>query len=223
LATLAYGLVALFHIRFSSYAQIAFIFALAGFIDSTFLAAAPIKSDISRGLVRGCAIALIFVGPIITGKVISNAGFENFADPGKVKTASEICEMPKLAGYLNDETIFPDSEVVLAFLDLGPQILYYTRHQIIGAPYHRNGEGILASHEIFSTNDTEKARSMMAERGVGLILLCPNSPEQNFYTATNGAEALYGRLSANDPPDWIEPLPLPDELRDGFKLFRLRL
>ena len=217
---LAFGLVALFHVRFASYAQIAFVFGLAGLVDMVFTAAAATKNDLLRGLQRGGIIVVLFIGPMVCGKIISNAGLENFADPKKAGTASEVCDVQAAGLYLDDDTAFPGSQIILAFLDIGPQILYHTRHQVIGTPYHRNGRGIAEGHEMLATPDIERARVLIAERRVDLILLCPDSPEKNFFSSDGEEGGLFTRLNEGDLPDWIEPVELPEGLKESFKLFR---
>lgn len=38
--------------------------------------------------------------------------------------------------------------VIMAHSNEGPQILYYTKHNAVGAPYHRQQQGIISSHEV---------------------------------------------------------------------------
>src|SRR3546814_9292280 len=53
------------------------------------------------------------------------------------------CKVREVAAYLDSDAGWGSQpQTVLAFMDVGPELLYRTRHRVIGTPYHRNGDGI---------------------------------------------------------------------------------
>jgi hypothetical protein len=129
-----------------------------------------------------------------------------------------------MSRYLESSDNWPadKSLTILAFLDFGPELLYRTRHRVIGTPYHRNDAGILDSYNIMTANEPQDAKPAMDERDVDLVLLCPNSPERVFFSTSEGRGRFYSALAADTPPDWLVPVPLPEGLRDEFKLYEKR-
>ena len=121
------------------------------------------------------------------------------------------------ATYLEPEA----AAIVLAFMDLGPQILYRSRLGLIGTPYHRNGAGIIDGHAMLAGEDDGTAREMMRARGVDFVLLCPGSAERAFYSDRDNKSQLYDRLAAGEPPAWLRSLALPPLLSETFMLYRV--
>jgi hypothetical protein len=129
------------------------------------------------------------------------------------------CDFAALARYLADDPgLGARPRTVAALMDAGPALLYLSRHRVLSTPYG-NESGLVASHELLNATDDVRARAVAAEREVDLLLLCP-SRERGFFVpvTAEGDSTLYGRLLDGRPPDWIEPLALPDSLR-GARLF----
>jgi hypothetical protein len=222
LAIVAFSLTAFLHLRFAAFAEVLILFAVAAFIDSAFAAAGGIRSDVQRGLVRGGVMALLLVGPLIAGKAIANSGLEGFAERDAPATANTVCDVGAMTRHM--EAVHTDPEeaaIVLAFMDLGPQILYRSRLGVIGTPYHRNGAGIIDGHAMLASEDDGAAREMMRARGVDFVLLCPGSAERAFYSDRDSKSRLYDRLAAGEPPAWLRSLALPPLLTETFMLYRV--
>src|SRR3546814_9079632 len=86
---------------------------------------------------------------------------------------------------------------------LGPERLYRTRHQVIGTPYRRNGDGIFDGYRILATTDFDAARAAVDERRIDLVLLCRSPAERAFYAPAEGEENLYTLLEHGAPPTWL--------------------
>ncbi|GHU13238.1 hypothetical protein FACS189449_08330 [Alphaproteobacteria bacterium] len=57
--------------------------------------------------------------------------------------------------------------VIMASSNDGPKLLYYTKHSVLGAPYHRQQEGIISSYKVM--------QDAFSEKTVGKILLDTNA------------------------------------------------
>ena len=112
---------------------------------------------------------------------------------------------------------------IATHLDYGPEILYRTPHRVLGTPYHRNSEGILAGFGILGGTDLAQVRGLIQTRGVDLILVCPLH-SWIYGTKSAGVEArlsLHDLLLVGNEPDWLERVPVPEEVAGAFRLFRV--
>lgn len=136
------------------------------------------------------------------------------------KTVANRPSLPALCEYLNNyKNNNPDVKTVLAHLDYGPQILYRTDYNIIAGPYHRNDSGILFIYEVMTSDDMEEVERMLNIRQVDLIIVAPNSSEQNIYITNSNPEAFYEKLKNNTVPEWLTKLDLPEETKESFVIY----
>ncbi len=217
LAGLLLGIVAARHVRFAGYAEIAFVLAFAVVLDRFLHWSGTIRSDLVRGLLRGSIIATLLLGPILVGGAMKESRAEATDAAGQSQAA---CDLRQLANFLD---LHPDwsarPQTILAFLDIGPELLYRTRHAVIGTPYHRNGDGIYDSHRMMTTGDETLARELLAGRGVDLVLLCRSAGERAFFRGGDGSASLYSRLDGGRPPAWLAPVELPPALEGRARLY----
>ncbi len=109
------------------------------------------------------------------------------------------CDMPSayhgLAGL--------PAGTVLSTIDPGSQILAYTHHSVLAAPYHRNADGNLASLRFFDASPVE-ALVIARATDTRYVVLCLTSPEvvDDAQRRPDGVAALVLR---NDPPEWLRP------------------
>ncbi len=61
---------------------------------------------------------------------------------------------------------------VAAPVDLGPYLLLMTPHAVIGAPYHRNGEGHRRHLSHLRRRPPDAARAIVMKRGIDLVVTC---------------------------------------------------
>lgn len=92
------------------------------------------------------------------------------------------------------------SGLVLAPIDNGSFILNQTSLSVIGAPYHRYGDGILFAIKALSA-DLVEAELMIRAKKVRYVVLCPANEGQ-------GHPGLIGSLAAGYLPKWLKPLPV---------------
>jgi hypothetical protein len=95
--------------------------------------------------------------------------------------------------------------LVASDVDYGPFILALTPHAVVGAPYHRLPEGVLAAHRMFAL-PSEEARRVIAAHGVDYLVTCGDAAMGGL-TIEENANGLWGRLVAGNPPAWLEKLP----------------
>jgi hypothetical protein len=108
---------------------------------------------------------------------------------------------------------------ILTDIDFGAEILYRTRHEVIGTPYHRNSKGILDTYDIMTAETDEEALEIIQRRGIDLILLCPKSIESALYSKPEQSTNFYRRLCEDTIPNWLKKVELPSDLSSSFILF----
>jgi hypothetical protein len=219
LACLLLTFAAVRHMRFSGYAEIAFVFAFAVVLDRFLRWTGRIGNDLLRGLLRGGFVALMLLGPIlIGGNLMTKDAVAK--DPAGQPLAG--CKVSDVATYLESDPRWRAApQTILAFMDIGPELLYRTRHSVIGTPYHRNGDGIYDGYRMLATDDEAAAQNLVRQRGIDLVLICHTPAERAFYSPSRGEENLYSRLNGGTPPDWLAAIELPESLQAQARLYRV--
>ena len=88
--------------------------------------------------------------------------------------------------------------------DLGPYVVLMTPHAVIGAPYHRNSQGVLDTYRIFGDSEAE-ARDLIEKRGIDFVVTCTPLTERDG-DMLDAPDALAPQLLAGEPPDWLTPV-----------------
>ena len=135
-----------------------------------------------------------------------------------------MCPTRELAEFLNESPGFAGtSQTIEAYLFNGPELLYRTKHTVLGTPYHRNREGIIDGHTVLASKNDETIKEIVERRKIDLLLICPHSQEEHAYFVKEGeAGSLYQRLEEQHIPSWLYRLPLPEPLSENFALFRVQ-
>ncbi len=94
--------------------------------------------------------------------------------------------------------------LVLSTIDPGSQILAYTGHAVLAAPYHRNAYGNRLSLLAFDAG-LDEAEAMIRKAGVTDVVLCLTSPEVTD-DARRRPGGLAARLVAGETPPWLRPV-----------------
>jgi hypothetical protein len=114
----------------------------------------------------------------------------------------EVCRSPAATRSLD---ALPKS-VLMAPIDMGPDILADTGHLVLAAPYHRNNHGNREMVDVMLAKPDE-ARKIFIDSGAEYIVFCPAMPEAEIYAAAS-PDGLAAALLANKPPDWLAAEPI---------------
>jgi hypothetical protein len=120
---------------------------------------------------------------------------------GSAAPAEPRCDLKDVMPSLKDRM----PTTVLAEQDVGPEILYRTRHNVVATPYGSE-QAFLYTFAVMAQRDPTLVRTMLAEREVGLILVCPwrldiMQPEEPTGT-------FYQALASGELPPFVEPVAL---------------
>jgi hypothetical protein len=163
------------------------------------------------------AAVVVAIGPLGT----AFGALDRLLAPEAQRTASAagICDLAAVARLLDEsEGVRPAPTVIAAPVDLGAELLFRTRHGVLGAPYHRNADGIIASQDVFAATSDERARAILADRGAELVLLCGAIEEMQLYRGDGATDTFAERLLAGATPEWLRPLAVPEG--SGVVVFR---
>ncbi len=163
----------------------------------------------SKGILDALALLatwLIFSGlavAVIAGMVLPKGGDEisATASTGPSKFA---CMRPDVFERL--ATLAPAR--IMAPVDLGAQLLLYTPHSVVGAPYHRNEQGLIDTFAFFN-EPLEQSRSILSERGISLVVTCPAMAEMRGFSDAPET-AFVNRVKEGTLPDWLKDISLPE-------------
>jgi len=113
--------------------------------------------------------------------------------------------------------------IILAGLDDGARILFYTKHKVLAAPYHTNAKGNLAVISFFTTVSDDAARAFAHQAHADLIVLrrdldslYKNRKNEQDQTA----EGLAEQLVSGKEPDWLRPVDMA--FMPSYLLFEVR-
>lgn len=106
---------------------------------------------------------------------------------------------------------------VLTFVDLGPRLITTTHHDALAGPYHRNGAQIIDVMRAWR-GDAANARETIARYRVDYVLICPDYSESTIYRS-EAPEGFYAMLAQGDAPDWLTPIPLPEN--SPYRMWRV--
>jgi len=100
----------------------------------------------------------------------------------------------------------------------GAEILRYTRHRVLAAPYHRNQGGMLTELHIGLAAPAE-AEAFLRGAGVTLVVYCRNDPQTRSLIAAK-PDGLYAALAKGHIPPYLTPIGRMGE-GAGFAVYRV--
>ncbi len=106
---------------------------------------------------------------------------------------------------------------VAAPSDLGTDILRFSQHRVLSAPYHRNQGGMLTELHIGLSTPREASTFLRGAR-VSWLAFCATNP-QTRQIAEMKADGLYAGLMKGEVPAYLQPLPQPSD--SGVKVFKV--
>lgn len=137
------------------------------------------------------------------------------------KAVAPGCGMAAMSKYLAAAPDLNDApKRIMTLVFFGPEILYRSRHAVVGTPYQRNTAGILDTIDFFNALDPAEARAIVEKRGIDLVMQCNTAKERSWYRKPG---TLFNKLADDRPPPWLKPLALPQELASTFRLYAVDL
>ncbi len=157
---------------------------------------------------RLCIPLLLMLAVVVPPRLLP--GSNRAADRGNAE-----CDVLSVVGDLTDPAgLGAGVRTIAAPIDVGPRILFLTRHKVLAAPYHRNVEGLSNNRRIFAGTE-EEALATVRALGVDAILFCQ---KYAFVPAYGDRPAfLSDQLASGDPPWWLVPV----TEQDGTALYRV--
>ncbi|ODN69123.1 hypothetical protein [Methylobrevis pamukkalensis] len=109
------------------------------------------------------------------------------------------------------------AQTVMAPVDLGAHVLLYTPMSAVGAPYHRNPQGIIDTYAFFN-GPPEAARDLLDQRGIRLVAICPAMAEMRYFPDRRDG-SVASLLAKGETPDFLERIETPPS---PITLYRVR-
>ena len=213
LAAVVFILISLYQVRWLVYAQILLIIPMTALM--VLLRQRGPKTGFLKTL-KNVSIVIVFsLGFLLLGL---------FADviikKGDLEKSRQKVSLIQICKYLDEAEKWQQRRFrVLTYIDFGAEILYRTRHEVIGTPYHRNSPGILDTYDIITADTDEKALKIIRKRGVDLILIRPKYSESVIYSKPEQTSTFSQRLREDMIPNWLRKIELPSDLSSSFFLF----
>jgi hypothetical protein len=246
----AFGMLAMFwQVRVISYAQLFSVVPLAWLILA-YLKRLP-RHYTGRKLFAYevfAVVGLTIFPMIIIPSVINKSKFMPDMMFFLGKGVDSLCnDRSQVAAYFDDMAKREKkTATILSTLDYTPELMFYTPHNFIAAPYHRNDRGIIDMVMFFRSKPNDaSARAIAKKLNLDYVLICKGSsfqgtlnrnPEvrnvQAFINAKDNkvelkpdpkelAKASLGMRLINDiVPPWLEQRDIPLEI--NFLLFEVK-
>jgi hypothetical protein len=216
-AGLIYLGLSLWQLRFSLYLSPFLVIPVVYLMGSS-------HGALTRALGRGLARvpqALFCVALVALPFVLQQAHIRLVVeDRAEVLRSGAGCRIAEIADFLNGERpAVAGQRIIMAPLGYTAELLYFTRHAVVGSAYHRNVAGTRDTYALMEAVDDQAALDAVRRRGINLFLLCSKVADSSFRIQVDGRPTLYHRLLDDRPPPWLEPVDLPGDLGDRFKLY----
>jgi hypothetical protein len=213
LSSVAFIMISLYQIRWAIYVQVLLSIAMARIMVS--MRQRGPKSGFLRTL-KNVGIVVVFSSAFLLLGSLADVIFKT----GDVAKRHQGVSLIRICDYLSRAEEWDGKGLlILTHVDFGAEIIYRTRHEVIGTPYHRNSAGILDTYGIMTAETDEQALEIIKKRGINLILLCPESTESVVYSKPGHESTFYKRLCEGVIPDWLRKVKLPCDLSSSFLLF----
>lgn len=95
--------------------------------------------------------------------------------------------------------------VVASPSNMGAQILRFSGHRVLAAPYHRNQGGMLTELHAAMAPPKDAVKFLRGAR-VTLVAFCKSDPQVASVTRVS-PDGLYAQLGQGHVPSWLEPVP----------------
>ena len=118
----------------------------------------------------------------------------------------------ELFGYVDNLSAKP--VVIMAHSNHGPKLLYYTKHRVLGAPYHRQIEGIISSYIVMEKdNDLSAVRKVLKKTNAQYLFI---GHKQEKHVPNSFAASVL----AGNTPQWLSVVKIPEKFSD-YSIFKI--
>lgn len=107
-----------------------------------------------------------------------------------------------------------DPVVIMAHSNHGPKLLYYTKHYVLGAPYHRQIEGIIASYSVMDMDKDLSVVRKVLQQTKSQYIFVGHKQEHNFPNSFASA------VLAGEMPQWLSVVKIPEKFSD-YSIFKI--
>jgi len=218
LGLLVFVPLALYQARWATYAEFLIVPAYTAVILALLARLDGQGIPVARGalLARAAARAMI-VGGMTTAFLLLTVIVYKLEDRAP---ATPGCGMAAMSKYLATEPgLAAPGKRIMTLVFFGPEILYRSQHAVVGTPYQRNTAGILDTIDFFAAVDPARSQAIARKRGIDLVMLCTSAKEGSWYKAPG---STFNQLASDQPPGWLSPVVLPDDLAKTFRLFSVK-
>ncbi|MCJ8517979.1 hypothetical protein ABID21_000490 [Pseudorhizobium tarimense] len=164
-------------------------------------------------VLAGVPAVWALVGALIAKGVEEPIGVEAVTQAAGARQEQGECaderDMAELAAF--------PTGVVAAPSNSGAEILRYTSHRVLTAPYHRNQAGMLTELHI-GLAPSEEAEAFLAGAGVTVLAFCKTDPQTQMLVEMK-SDGLYAGLARGDVPTFLKPVGGSPE---GFRFYEVR-
>lgn len=210
--------VALIQLRSSFFSNALSILPLAVVITGLRQHAGKEPENMNAGLAY--ILGVLASVPVIWGVVgiVAQEGVRNSFNLAAIsKSGTPSAEIGECGSPLEWQALAAQpAGLVVSASNSGAEILRFTHHRAISAPYHRNQGGMLTELHIGLATPAE-AEAFLRGAGVSILAFCKNDP-QTANLIEMKPDGLYAALAAGKVPAYLEPLPSPEP--NGFRFFR---
>ena len=156
------------------------------------------------------AIAILCSPPIMLG-------FHEKGDRSQRNQFVQLCE------FLDQpEGLGQKPQRILININLGPEVLFRTKHSVYTIPCHRYHVGFEDSHRILSARDDDSAKDRIKKCKVNLIVVEKRNPGGVYMRdLPPGSPIFYRRIYHGKIPTWLAPVQLPAGLRQSYIVYEV--
>ena len=196
-------------------------YQLRSYLTIVVLSAPPIAAVVARlskaggsgvGRWRAIAAPTVFAlaVPLTWAAGLSLVDPDAGSDPAIAASSGEAivrdeCLVPGVFDSLADQP----PGLVSAVSNMGAEILAFTPHRVLAAPYHRNQAGMRAQLEIALASNAEEARAHMQAVGVDYVVVCASDPEMRALEKL-GYSGFLRELEQGVVPEFLTPIPVSE-------------
>ena len=129
-------------------------------------------------------------------------------------------EKPESRGYSEAElfecvdNLSSEPVVIMAHSNHGPKLLYYTKHYVLGAPYHRQIKGIISSHFVMERDNNLNIVRKILQKTKSQYLFIGHKQE-NQHPNSFASSVLAGHM-----PQWLSIVKIPEKFSD-YSIFKI--